>query len=192
MYLYYYNSLIYKDFFTFRMEIHLCHVRKLTNLPPTRNTQTSPSNPYKEATTPTLSGSSTITYQIGVDDQGRLFWKVSDSTGMGNFSREWILHDDIMEAMTNWPEGKPISAVTCRKLYYDGTVNTPGFLVSALKAEKLIQTMPKKQRCHIACDPAPFLAAMDKLKGKKTPARKKAPPKAKRPAARKKAPAKKK
>ena len=77
--------------------------------------------------------------------------------------------------------------MTLRPLFQGKSVNTPAFLLAALSAEKLLEPMPKKKRCHVACDDSSFLAAIEHLKGKSTTARKKVPAKAKRPATRKKA-----
>ena len=54
-----------------------------------------PIKPIKEATTPTLSGSSKITYQIGVDDQGRLAGRKADLSG------------DMQEAVLRWHREHP-------------------------------------------------------------------------------------
>ena len=144
----------------------------------------------KTGTCKTLAGTSTLTYLIGIDDKEVPHWKIAENSGGGMFSQEWVAHADIQAAFEAWPEGKAINSMTLRPLLQGKSINTPAFLLAALSAEKLLTPKPKKKRCHVACDPAPFLEAMDKLKGKKVPARKKTTAKAKRSTPRKKASAK--
>jgi hypothetical protein len=155
--------------------------------PATKINPESPKNPVsilKEATCPTSSGKSTLTYQVGVDESGEIHLKVSGNDGGGFFSTEWIAFTDIQTALTEWPDDKGVTSMTFRKTFRGKSANTPGFLIAVLCAEGILEPMPDKKRVHQACDPATFLASVEQLKeeagitpGKKPAA--KAKPKAK-------------
>ncbi len=118
----------------------------------------------KETTCPTSSGKSILGYQVGTDDSGAIYLKVSSNDGGGFFSDEWIAFTDIQAAIEAWPVDQGITSMALRKLFRGKSANTPGFLVAMLCAEGLLEPMPKRQRVHQACDPAPFLASVEELK----------------------------
>lgn len=137
----------------------------------------------------------TLTYNIGTDEEGGIQFKISGNTGGGFYSSEWVSYADIQAAFKAWPEDSPITSMALRPLFRGKSVNTPGFLVSVLCAERLLEPMPDRQRVHRACDPARFLDSIEELRKKagitavkKPAARSKAQPKAKaRPKAKAKA-----
>jgi hypothetical protein len=133
-------------------------------------TKKNPKNPeypgqvLKEAHCPTSSGKSILGYQVGIDDSGAIYLKVASNDGGGFFSTEWIAFTDIQVAIEAWPEENGITSMTFRKIFRGKSANTPGFLIAVLCAEELLEPMPKRQRVHQACDPAPFLASVEELK----------------------------
>jgi hypothetical protein len=142
----------------------------------------------REATCPTSSGKSTLTYQVGKDESGAIYLKVSGNDGGGFWSPEWVAYKSIEQAIAEWPADQGITSMTFRKIFRGKSANTPGFLVAALCAEGLLEPMGDKKRVHQACDPAAFLNSLEELQqstGKKpatkakTPAKSKAAPKAK-------------
>jgi hypothetical protein len=141
----------------------------------------------REATCPTSSGKSTLTYQVGKDDSGAIFVKVSGNDGGGFWSPEWVPYKSIEQAITEWPADQGITSMAFRKIFRGKSANTPGFLVAILCAEGLLEPMGDKKRVHQACDPATFLASLEELQqatGTKpaTKAKSKAAPKANSPA----------
>jgi hypothetical protein len=118
----------------------------------------------KEANCPTSSGKSILGYQVGTDDSDTIFLKVASNDGGGYFSNEWIAFTDIQAAITDWPEDQGVTSMTFRKIFRGKSANTPGFLIAVLCAEGLLEPMPKKQRVHQVCDPAPFLASVEELR----------------------------
>jgi hypothetical protein len=133
----------------------------------TKKNPESPKNPVqvlKEANCPTSSGKSILGYQVGTDDSGAIYLKVASNDGGGFFSTEWIAFADIQAAVEAWPEDQGVTSMTFRKIFRGKSANTPGFLIAVLCAEGLLEPMPKKQRVHQVCDPAPFLASVEELK----------------------------
>jgi hypothetical protein len=139
--------------------------------------------PIKETTCKTLAGSATLTYHLGIDENGDSHLKIASNSGGGFFSTEWLAFSDIQTAFKSWPEDTPITSMALRPLFRGKSVNTPSFMLAVLTAEKLLEPMPKRKRVHRACDPTAFLATVDTLKGKaghSMPTQKAAPrPKAK-------------
>ncbi len=131
----------------------------------------------KRGTCKTISGKSDITYQLGVDADDRILLRIHSNDGGGFFSNEWIPIDDILSALESWPDDKPITSVALGKLFRGKSVNSPGFMLSALKAEGVLRSMDKKQRCHELGDVDAFLAkakALQSGKPEKSPAKVKA------------------
>jgi hypothetical protein len=114
----------------------------------------------KKAQCPTISGKSGLTYHVATDAQKALYLRVASNSGGGFFSQEWVAMKDIQKALS---AGSPISAIRLMPLFRGQSVNTPGFLLAVLSAEKLIRPMPGKQRVHELVQGSDFQARMDKL-----------------------------
>lgn len=117
----------------------------------------------KRATCKTLSGKSTLTYQIGASPDDQIHIKIHANDGGGMFSREWVPFDAIQAALENDDEGAAITSIRLTSLFKGKSVNTPSFLLAALKHLKLVRPMKNKQRHHERLDPGPFLEMVEKL-----------------------------
>ncbi len=120
-----------------------------------------------------LSGKSNLTYNIGVDPESAIQIRILSNDGGGYFSMEWISLDDVLALLKKHPKDTPITSTTFTKLYKGKSVNSPAFLVAALKNEGLLQSIGGKQRSHELGDPDTFMSKMEALVTTK-PARKKA------------------
>jgi hypothetical protein len=119
----------------------------------------------KKSTCKTLQGTATLTYHIGLDDTGAIQWKISDSTGTGMFSSEYVAFTDIQKALADWPTDLPITSMSLRALFQGKSVNTPAFLLATLVKEGILAPVPDKKRHYQLGDAKPFLVEMDKLEG---------------------------
>ena len=117
----------------------------------------------KTATCKTLSGKSTLTYQIGCDPDSTVHLRISKNSGGGFFSDEWIPFEGILEVLKDRPDGSPVMSHFLTPLLKGKSVNTSAFILAAMKHLKLLRPLPKKQRVHELLDPKPFLDQMDKL-----------------------------
>jgi hypothetical protein len=148
----------------------------------------------REAKCPTSSGKSTLTYQVGKDESGAIYLKVSGNDGGGFWSPEFLAYKSIEQAIAEWPVDQGITSMTFRKIFRGKSANTHGFLVAVLCAEGILEPMGDKKRVHQACDPTAFLNSLEAVQqatGKKPATKAKTPPKAKSKAASKaKSPAK--
>ena len=137
----------------------------------------------KNDTCPSISGKSTLKYQIGADDDDAIHLRITGSSGGGFFSNEWIAFEKIQALLDEHPAEKPITSIVLYPLFRGKSVNTPSFLLAALVHEKLLRPMKGKQRCHEVGDPKPFMEKVTKLTSRTS--KKKAPVKKKRVAKKK-------
>ena len=148
----------------------------------------------KTGTCDTLAKKSKLTYQIGTQPDGEVYFRIHKNSGNGFFSREWIALADIQKVLSMVPVGKPVTAIMLSDLFTGKSVNTPGFLLAVLVYEKILIPMQGKKRSHEPVDPgaiAEWVRQLGSGKGKaKSTPRKKAARQS--PAAKKKAQIKKK
>lgn len=102
----------------------------------------------KRGSCPTLSGKSTLRYEFALDPTSAPIVRVTACTGGGFFSDEWVSLSAVRSALQ---KAKPITAILLFPLFHGKSVNTPGYLLAVLRAEKLIQTLPDKTRVHELC-----------------------------------------
>lgn len=93
----------------------------------------------------TISGKSTLTYNVGVDDKGHIAVRVFSNSGGGFFSNEWVLIDDIT-ALLGDVTGEHITSINLIPLFKGKSVNTPGYLIAVLLNEKLLRPFEDKKR----------------------------------------------
>lgn len=113
------------------------------------------------STCASLSGKSTLTYNIGMDTDGQTQIQVVGNDGGGYFNNDWIAFKDIQAALAKQP--KEITSGTLRCLYPSRSNNSPGFLAGVLKAVGSVQVSTTNPRCYEALDPAAFLAGVKTL-----------------------------
>jgi len=117
----------------------------------------------KTANCKTLSGKSTLTYQIGCTPESIIHLRICKNSGGGYFSDEWVSLDDIQDVLKERPGGTPVLAHLLTPLLKGKSVNTSAFLLAALSHLKLLRPLPKKKRHHELLDPGPFLDTVEKL-----------------------------
>jgi hypothetical protein len=117
----------------------------------------------KTATCKTLSGKSTLTYQIGCTPDAEIHLRITKNSGGGFFSDEWIAIEDIQAVLKERSKDSPIISHFISPLLKGKSSNTSGFIMAALSHLKLIRPLPKKKRLHELLDPGPFLDTVEKL-----------------------------
>nr|WP_067286619.1 hypothetical protein [Marinobacterium profundum] len=123
--------------------------------------QTTLSTPrvIQKASCPTLTGSSELSYCIGIDDEDNILFLIAHSSGSGHFSKEWIAYSDVKACL---PRGS-ITSVPLRQLFRGKSLNTSGFLLAALLAEGLISPMTGKRNIYSLCCDKNFLQKITAL-----------------------------
>ena len=105
-----------------------------------------------------------LTYHIGYDETAKTFHlRVTENTGGGFFSNEWIGIDSILETVAALPTNEPFKAVIFIPLYQSTSANNHGFLAAALRAENLLGIVDGQPLSHTLGDIKVFKAAMAKL-----------------------------
>jgi hypothetical protein len=117
----------------------------------------------KTSSCKTLSGKSTLTYQIGCSPDSNIHLRITKNNGGGFFSDEWVAFDDVYQILKKRSEDSPIMSHFISPLLKGKSANTSGFFLGMLKHLKLIRPLPKKKRLHELLDPKPFLDTMEKL-----------------------------
>jgi len=117
----------------------------------------------KTTTCKTLSGKSTLTYQIGCTPDSVIHLRITKNSGGGFFSNEWVKYEDIQAVLKERSKNSPIMSHFISPLLQGKSSNTSGFIMSILSHLKLVGPLPKKKRLHELLDPKPFLDQMEKL-----------------------------
>ena len=111
----------------------------------------------KRATCPSLSGKSSLAYEVGVTERGEVRLRVIANSGGGTWSNEWQTLDAIRGALDKVPPGKPVSAGAFDRLYSGSSQNSPYFLAAALKHVGMIVPSETQKRCYEWAEPTAFL-----------------------------------
>jgi hypothetical protein len=119
----------------------------------------------KTATCPSLSGKSTLTYELGCNAKSEIQFRISANSGKGFFNKEWVAQSSIAKLLEKMPKGRALTCATLMQIFHHKSVNTGGFLLAALRQEGLVQHMKDKPRCYELCDPKPFIAQVNSLLG---------------------------
>jgi len=122
----------------------------------------------------TLTGKSTLTYEIGKDDDGGVNVRIASNTGGGFYSGEWIAVKDIEAALAKTPDA--ITSLSLFKLFKGKSVNTPAFLLAALKQEGVVEAVKGRTRKHTLVDIGRIAQASSTPAKKKAAVKKKATP----------------
>ena len=117
----------------------------------------------KVATCPSLSGKSTLTYQVGCNAESDIQFRVITNTGGGFFSKEWITLDTILEAFNERKKDKPIVSLLLYPLFQGKSLNTPAFLLAVLKHEGLAIPLEDTPKHYTQLPSDAFMAEVKKL-----------------------------
>ena len=129
------------------------------------NNNASPEKPVriiKVASCKAMSGKSNLIYHLGAVGKD-IYFRIFANDGGGFFSTEWIALNDINAALSKATKDKPITSYLLYRLFKGKSVNTPAFLLAALRNEALVQPLKGKQRTHELMDPDGFLTKTNKL-----------------------------
>ena len=94
---------------------------------------------------PSLSGRSTLTYELGNDPEGRLHLRVTHNTGKGHHNPSWVAYDAVEPLLM---AATTLSASALAKLFVGTSVNTAGFVMAALKHLGVLQAVTDKRHAY--------------------------------------------
>lgn len=113
----------------------------------------------KEATCPSLSDKSTLTYHIGSLGTSNIQFRIHANSGNGYFRKEWVPLANLLE-LINEAE-KPFTWHVFHPLFRGKSVNTAGFLMAALMNEGLVRPL---ERRYERMPPDDFMAGINTLR----------------------------
>ena len=97
----------------------------------------------KTASCESLSGRSTLTYEIGCTGDKLILIRLIENTGAGMYSKAWLPMSQIIQLLS--AEDKPITSRTINPLY-TGSANSCGFMLAVLRNEGLIKNVEENSR----------------------------------------------
>lgn len=99
----------------------------------------------KSATCPSLTGRSTLGYELGIKDESELYLRLVSNTGSGFFSREWVPCSVIEHLITGVSD---LTSTSFKALFPNKSVNTGGFVMAVVKELGLIHPNVQNARWH--------------------------------------------
>lgn len=103
---------------------------------------------------PSLSGRSTLTYQIGRKDQ-EICLRILENTAGGLFGKEWASLEIVLLALS-----EPVTSRSLQELFKGKSINTGGFVLAVLLKEGLVKS---DGRGYLRNDPAAFMLSVQSL-----------------------------
>lgn len=125
------------------------------------NSITSSMRVIKIAACPTNSGRATLAYQIGCSSEHDIYFRVTANTGGGLFSPEWVSLKSMLETLEI--SRKPLASFPLLGLLKGKSINTPAFLMAAMKSEGIVRSLEGKIRGYEIIDHEPFMVEMKGL-----------------------------
>jgi hypothetical protein len=87
-----------------------------------------------------LSGKSTLTYQIGCNTDNEVNIALTGNTGSGIFNRDWFDIEEIYSLLAS--QKKPVTSGSLHGLFEGRSSNSAGFILAVLLKEGLLKISP--------------------------------------------------
>ena len=110
-----------------------------------------------------LSGNGEIGYEFSLDNKKVLHIRITSNNGGGFFSDESISMSEIEHILFSQPGTSRLTSVALQPLFIGKSVNTPAFLMAALRNEGFIKPIEELKRFHQCIDAKSFKALIKKL-----------------------------
>lgn len=136
------------------------------NLPKTNKPDAPDPNPkhiLRTSSCQALSGNGEIGYEFSLDNKKALHIRITSNTGSGFFSNESIAMADIEHILFSQPDPSRLTSVALQPLFKGKSVNTPAFLMAALRNEGFVKPIGELKRFHQCIDAKSFKALIKKL-----------------------------
>ena len=107
-----------------------------------------------------LEGRGTLDYELGHSDSKSLYWRISQNSGGGFFSNEWIPFSAIRSVLESRSADTPLTSLALRGLFKGKSANNPSFLLATLVAEGVVKALEGKRRQYTLADIPAFLQSV--------------------------------
>jgi len=109
-----------------------------------KDAKESPIQVVESGSCASLTGGSTLGFDVGRDSNSTLFLRIRSNSAQGKFNKHWVPLNSLMDALGS-AKG-PITSGTLRSVCRRVSANQSGFLLSLLLSRGLVQRLPDKQR----------------------------------------------
>jgi hypothetical protein len=117
----------------------------------------------KLSTCNALSGNGEIGYEFSLDNKKSLHIRITSNSGGGYFSDESIPMTEIERILFSQPDPSRLTSIAIQPLFKGKSVNTPAFLMAALRNEGFVKPIGELKRFHQCIDAKSFKALIKKL-----------------------------
>ena len=126
--------------------------------------ETSTVRVLKRASCPSVSGKSSLTYEVGVDEKSKeLQLRVVSNSGRGCFSQEWVKVEAIRAHLDKAPKGETVTSYVLAPLFRGVSQNTSGFVWAVLVHAGFVVPSTQKKRTYDRVEPTAFRDEMTAL-----------------------------
>jgi hypothetical protein len=87
-----------------------------------------------------LSGKSTLTYQIGFNIDNEIHIALTGNSGAGIFNKDWFAMEQIYSLLAS--QKKPITSGSLHGLFENRSSNSAGFILAVLLKENFLKISP--------------------------------------------------
>ena len=126
---------------------------------------------------PSLSGKTTLSYGIGINQQQEIFLRILSSSKGGVVNPQWVAMADVVGHLITMPE---FASLALSHFFKGRSANNAAFLLAVLAAEGVVIPSKIKERCFDLQDVRPFTEEMIALAAEEPeeqkPVRKRRPP----------------
>lgn len=109
-----------------------------------------------------LSGNGEISYQLSLSDKKELHIRIKANTGGGYFSDEYVSLGEIERILFSQSDTERLASVALQPIFKGKSVNTPAFLMAALRNEGFVKPIGELKRYHQCIDAKSFKALIKK------------------------------
>ena len=117
----------------------------------------------KVATAPSLSGKSTLTYQIGSAGKDDIRFRVVANSASGAFCAQWLSWAAVEDAFERCPKGQPLTGAVLERFYRGRSANSAYFLFACLRREGLVRNAKDSPRGYERADTKDFVTKVQAL-----------------------------
>jgi hypothetical protein len=88
---------------------------------------------------PSLSGKSTLTYQIACNNDNEVYIALTGNSGKGIFNKDWIAFEEIHSLLA---KQEKVTSGSLHELFEGKNSNSAGFILAVLLKEGLLKVSP--------------------------------------------------
>ena len=114
----------------------------------------------KGAQCKSLSGRSTLGYELGADAGGGIHLRIKSNSGSGCFGGDWVPLRELQQALAAAPG--PVTSGTLQRAFAGKSQNTSGFVAAALLGEGLLEPLANA-RGYAPTDGVGFMSEVRRL-----------------------------